>query len=97
MLFKSRSLLIAAGLMAVPLGAAMAQQGNAPTNSSMNRASPTTGTATSTYGGAASMHNANPGATGHTVVPGDNSSQASNAPSTREEKAGNTTGAGGKN
>jgi hypothetical protein len=115
MLFKSRSLLLAAGLLAIPLGAAMAQQNNPTGNLGSNRsvtASPGTadngsastmstgdansrGTAMNTYGGP-STNNTVPGATGHTVVPGNNSSQASAAPSTMQEKTGGTTSDGSK-
>ncbi len=114
MLFKSGSLLLAAGLMGAPFATAMAQTnptGNLGSNRSVT-ASPGTadsrsasklttgdstsrGTMTNTYGGA-STSNTTPGATGRTVVPGTNSSQASAAPSTMQEKTGTTTSGGSK-
>jgi hypothetical protein len=112
--FKSRSLLLAAGLMAVPLATAMAQQdptANLGSNRSVT-ATPGTadnsavstmttgdsaarGTMTNTYGGS-STNNPTPGATGHTVVPGTMSSQASSAPATVQEKTGGTSADGSK-
>ena len=52
-------------------------------------------TSTNTYGGAATSRNV-PGATGHTVVPGNNSSQASAASSTAQERTGSTAGGGSR-
>jgi hypothetical protein len=53
------------------------------------------GPSANTHGGAATNHNV-PGATGHTVVPGSNSSQASSAPSTARERTGSTTSGGSR-
>jgi hypothetical protein len=113
MLSTSRSLLLAAGLMAVPLATAVAQPnptGNLGSNRSVTA---TPGTAdshaasglntadggardtTNTYGGAAKNSTA-PGATGRTIVPGTNSSQANSSPSTAEQKSGGMAGGGAR-
>jgi hypothetical protein len=73
MISKSRSLLLAATLLAVPMGAAMAQGGTGTTNSAT---SPSTSTTTNKYGSSAATNPNVPGATGRTVVPGSNSSMA---------------------
>jgi hypothetical protein len=115
MFSKSRSLLMAATLMAVPLATAVAQQNNPAGNMGSNRsvtASPGTadnsaasrmttgdhsarGTMTNSYGGPTTS-NAVPGATGHTVVPGTNSSQAGSAPATVQEKTGTVSSGGAR-
>ncbi len=102
---KTRSLLLAASLIAAPLGVALAQTnptGNlgsnksstaAPRTADSTKASglntadpglhhPTTGT----YGAAANPHK--PGATGRTVVPGSNSTQAGASSATTQQKTG---------
>lgn len=111
---KSQMLLLAAGLLAVPLGAAVAQPnpaGNLGSNRSAT-ASPGTAdsssesgmhtgdvgsqrTATGNYGGPATS-STTPGATGRTIVPGSNSSQASAAEGTAEQKTGTQAAGGSK-
>jgi len=103
MFLKSRSILLAAALLAAPLASAIAQQnnpaGNMGSNSSVT-ATPSTadtssrGMAASNYSGSA-MNSTTPGSTGHTVVPGSTSSQASTSNATNEQKMGSQT-TGGK-
>lgn len=54
------------------------------------------GTMGTSTGGAASMNNTTPGATGHTVVPGTTSTQAGAAGSTVREKTGQTSTGGSR-
>ncbi len=110
MLAKSRSLLLATTLIVAPLATALAQHNN-PTgnlgsngsatatpgtadNSTANTGNGTHGTSMSNYGGTA-MNSTTPGATGHTIVPGSTSSQASSSLGTEQQKKGAQT-AGGK-
>jgi hypothetical protein len=93
MFSKSRTLLLAATMMAAPLATAVAQQNNPTANMGTNgsaTASPGTAdttTPTGNYAGS-SMSKTAPGGTGHTVVPGSSSSQASSSAGTAEQKAG---------
>lgn len=73
MISKSRSLLLAATLLAVPMGASMAQ-GTGASNSAAS--SPSASTTTNQSGSSAATNPNVPGATGRTVVPGSNSSMA---------------------
>ena len=107
MFSKSRSLLLAAALVAAPMVTAMAQQNNPTGNQGSNSsatATPTTGNnspgagaaargTTGNYGGT-SMNSTAPGATGKTVVPGSTSSQAGASGATNEQKAGPHPGGG---
>jgi hypothetical protein len=111
MLFRSRSLLLAATLMAAPLATAMAQSdptGNLGSNRSVtaspgtadNSAASTMSTGdahgtTTNTYSGAGMNNTTPGATGRSVVPGTSSSQADASQSTMQEKTGTVTGGGG--
>jgi hypothetical protein len=79
MLFKSRSLLLAAGLLAIPLGAAMAQQNNPTGNLGSNRsitASPGTAdnssasTVTTGDAGSSTTTNSYGGSSTNNTVPG---------------------------
>lgn len=108
MLLKTRPLLLAATLIAVPMAASIAQQNNPAGNLGSNKsvtATPSTtqdsksnpgmntgdagshATATGNYSGTA-MSRSVPGATGHSVVPGTTSSQASASSGTAAEKTG---------
>jgi hypothetical protein len=107
MFSKSRSLLLAAGLIAAPMATAMAQHNNPAGNMGSNdsvTASPGTAdstagmntadsrsTTTSNYAGSA-MNSTTRGATGHTVVPGSTSSEANSSSGTDEQKTGATSG-----
>lgn len=109
MVLKSRTLILAASLMAVPMVAAMAQQNNPAGNMGSNQsstASPGTadnkavsgmntgdvGSRNKATSSGTAMNSTTPGATGHTVVPGSNSSQAGASAGTAEQKSGSTGG-----
>lgn len=78
---KAGSLLLAAALMAIPMGAAMAQQGNAGgspayNGSSTNNSPKTAPNSPQMNRSSAATDPHTPGATGQTVVPGSGSSMA---------------------
>jgi hypothetical protein len=96
MVSKSRLILLAASLIALPFGIAVAQQNNPAGNmGSNNSATASPGTADRNPGmnkgpspRPAARNTNTPGGTGRTVVPGSTSSQAGSAPATTDSKTG---------
>jgi hypothetical protein len=95
MIFKSRSLLLAAALMAAPLGVAMAQGTSPAMSTGSNGTSGDTQTAPKPYPSAAATNPNVPGATGQTVVKGSGSSMADSNRIAPNPNAASTTAAGG--
>jgi hypothetical protein len=93
MTFSSRSLLLAAGLFALPMTAALAQ--TAATTSGGAAGNYSSGT---TPGGKTGQSSHTPGATGQTIVPGNSSTMAGDKESTKTNQQNAATGSsrGGK-
>jgi hypothetical protein len=92
---KSRSLLLAATLLAVPLGAAMAQQGTTSGNPAYNQSPRTQPNSPRMDNSSAATDPQVPGATGQTVVPGSGSSMAGSHRVAPNPNAASTTASGG--
>jgi hypothetical protein len=96
MISKSRSLLLAATLLAVPVGAAMAQQGTTTGgNAGYNQSPRTQPNSPRMNSSSAATDPHQPGATGQTVVPGSSSSMAGSHRVAPNPNSASTSGNGG--
>lgn len=95
MISKSRSLFLAATMLAVPMGVAMAQGTTPGVTTGANGTSGDSQTAPAPYPSAAATNPNVPGATGQTVVKGSGSSMAASNRVEPNPNSASTTATGG--
>jgi hypothetical protein len=95
MISKSRWLLLAAALIAAPMGAAMAQQSTTSGNSTYNNSPKAAPNSPRMDSSSAATNPHVPGATGQTVVPGSSSSMAGSHRVDPNPNSASTTAGGG--